>query len=213
MLRNCYHEVMIKQSHRVTDVATLRALAHPVRQRILIELSIRRSLRAADLADIIGEPANAISYHLRSLAKAGLLIEAPELARDSRDRVWTVAHPEGIYLPPGLDDDAPDIFTEQFLAWVTDMVMERVPEDPRAIRGRYTGAALLTKDEGRQMFLEIAEVLERWREHGMDAAAADPRDPDRVFHYTGAFVGNRAADPTLRTDSDDVVKPPMSNLS
>lgn len=90
---------MIKQSHRVTDVATLRALAHPVRQRILIELSIRRSLRAADLADIIGEPANAISYHLRSLAKAGLLIEAPELARDSRDRVWTVAHPEGIYLP------------------------------------------------------------------------------------------------------------------
>lgn len=203
---------MVTQSHRVTDSATLRALAHPLRQRILLELSVRRSLRAADLAEIVGEPANAISYHLRSLAKVGLLVEAPELARDSRDRVWTVAHPEGVYVPPGPDDDAPDIFAEQFLAWVRDMVMEKVPEDPRAIRGRYTGAALLTKDEGRQMFLEIAEVLERWREHGMDAAAANPQDPDRVFHYTGAFVGNRA-DPARHADSDDAAVPPTSSVT
>lgn len=213
MLRNSYTSLMVTQSHRVTDSATLRALAHPLRQRILIELSVRRSLRATDLAEIIGEPANAISYHLRSLAKAGLLVEAPELARDSRDRVWTLAHPEGVYVAPGLEDDAPDIFTEQFLAWVRDMVMEKVPEDPRAIRGRYTGAALLTKDEGRQMFLEVAEVLERWREHGMDAAAANPHDPDRVFHYTGAFVGNRGVDPALHPGSDDAAEPPTSSVS
>lgn len=203
---------MVQQSHRVTDPATLRALAHPLRQRILMELSVRRALRAADLAEIVGEPANAVSYHLRSLAKAGLLVEAPELARDSRDRVWTLAHPEGVYVPPSPDDSTPDIFTEQFLAWVRDMVMEKVPEDPRAVRGRYTGAALLTRDEARDMFLEIAEVLERWRAHGMDAAAADPRDPDRVFHYTGAFVGNRSDD-SAKAGPEDAAEPPTSNLS
>ena len=62
------------------------------------------------------------------------------------------------------------------------------------------------------MFVEIAEVLERWRAHGMDAAAADPRDPDRVFHYTGAFVGNRADDSVV-SGTGDAQEPPTSSVS
>ena len=73
----------------ITEPEALRALAHPVRQRILMQLSVLEHARAADLAEAIGQPANSVSFHLRVLAKAGMIVEAPEHARDKRDRVWT----------------------------------------------------------------------------------------------------------------------------
>ena len=45
-------------------------------------------VRAADVARELGIPANQASFHLRQLAKYGLVEEAPEEARDKRDRVW-----------------------------------------------------------------------------------------------------------------------------
>jgi len=177
----------------------LRALAHPLRQRIIWELSVRRFARAADLAKIIGEPANSVSFHLRSLAKANLVEEAPEFARDGRDRVWKVVHPEGVYAPPDVANPDADPLVAEFATWVHDLLTETLPKDPRATLGRYTGAALLTKDESAQLFTELAETLEKWRLHGMDAAAADPDNPDRIFHMTAAFVGNPAAGEPIGT--------------
>ncbi|WP_293698707.1 helix-turn-helix domain-containing protein [uncultured Agrococcus sp.] len=66
----------------------LRAMSHPVRIDILQFLRHKQSARAADLAEALGVAANSMSYHLRILAKAGLIEEAPDLARDRRDRVW-----------------------------------------------------------------------------------------------------------------------------
>ncbi|MGI6879142.1 helix-turn-helix domain-containing protein [Microbacterium sp. gxy059] len=67
----------------------LKALAHPLRQELLRLLRRREHVRAADASAELGEPANKISFHLRVLADAGLIVEAPEQARDRRDRVWT----------------------------------------------------------------------------------------------------------------------------
>ncbi len=71
----------------------LKAMSHPLRRRILRELARvgAAGARAADLAAALGEPANALSFHLRTLAEADLIHEAPELARDRRDRVWVRA--------------------------------------------------------------------------------------------------------------------------
>lgn len=66
----------------------LRAMSHPVRRRIVDLLSGGGTARAADLARTLELPANQISFHLRTLAAAELLEEAPEEARDRRDRVW-----------------------------------------------------------------------------------------------------------------------------
>jgi DNA-binding transcriptional ArsR family regulator len=175
-------------------------LAHPLRQRLIWELSVRRSARATDLAEITGQPANSVSFHLRSLAKANLVVEAPELARDHRDRVWQLVHPEGLYWSPDSQNPNSDLSIVNTLSWVNDLLTETLPDDPRATRGRYTGAALLTKDESKQLFRELTETLERWRVHGMDSTDADPHNPNRVFHLTAAFVGNRAVDATSETD-------------
>src|SRR3954449_9614275 len=82
----------------VADPRILRAIAHPVRNRILGELSAAGHLRAADVAEVLGIPANQASFHLRQLAKYGLVEQAPELARDGRDRVWRPVHEHGLTL-------------------------------------------------------------------------------------------------------------------
>lgn len=69
----------------------LRALAHPLRMQLLQRLASRGTARAADLAEDTGLPANSVSYHLRILAKGGAIVEAPDAARDKRDRVWKLA--------------------------------------------------------------------------------------------------------------------------
>ena len=167
----------------------LRALAHPFRQRIIWELSVRKYGRAADLAAVMNEPANTISYHLRSLAKVGMVEEAPEFARDSRDRVWRMSHPEGLYAPAGTT--ASDILNEEQLSWIRDIISEKLPRQAGAARGIYLGAAMLTEDEAKGMFQEIAEILERWREHGAQASTDRLDDPARIFHRMVFLLGNR----------------------
>ena len=79
------------ESATIMTTAMLKALAHPLRQRLLQLMRRHRHIRAADAAAELGEPANKISFHLRVLADAGLITEAPEKARDRRDRVWTAS--------------------------------------------------------------------------------------------------------------------------
>lgn len=69
--------------------AMLKAFANPLRRDMMRVFAKQEFLRAADIAEELGEPANKISFHLRVMADAGLIIEAPERARDGRDRVWT----------------------------------------------------------------------------------------------------------------------------
>ncbi len=75
----------------------MRAVAHPLRLQILDEMwDANRPLRAADLAEILGEPANSISYHVRKLRDAGYVIdvEGPE-GSTARDH-WYAAPQRGI---------------------------------------------------------------------------------------------------------------------
>jgi DNA-binding transcriptional ArsR family regulator len=180
---------VVQQSFHVTDPAVLRALAHPLRQRLIWELSVRNYGRATDLAKVIEVPANTISYHLRALAKVGIVEEAPEFARDTRDRVWRMAHPEGLYAEAG--SPAADTLVEEQLGWIREFLYERIPRQEGAAHSEYLGAALLTKDEAQGMFLEIAEILEHWRLHGAEVAVTEPDDPTRIFHRMVFLLGNR----------------------
>lgn len=86
----------------------LKAMANPLRRRIFATLAAMDAARAADLAGRLEVPANSLSFHLRVLAEAGLIEEAPELAKDRRDRVWRVM-PGGLTIGspehPTLDED------------------------------------------------------------------------------------------------------------
>jgi DNA-binding transcriptional ArsR family regulator len=92
----------------VTDGAVLAALAHPLRVALLYQLNALGSRTASQCAQALGEtPANC-SYHLRQLAKAGLV--AREDSGNGRERPWRSVY-TGLDLRPPLEDPDPEVVT------------------------------------------------------------------------------------------------------
>ncbi|WP_405430789.1 ArsR/SmtB family transcription factor [Micromonospora sp. NBC_00617] len=72
----------------VTDSRALAAMAHPLRRRLMDVLKVHGPSTVGLLAERTDQaPAN-VSHHLKVLAAADLVTEAPELARDRRERWW-----------------------------------------------------------------------------------------------------------------------------
>lgn len=82
-----YTEGVADRDEQMTT-AMLKAYAHQLRRAIMRELNTRPYARAVDLAETLGESPNKLGFHLKQLAAAGLIEQAPEFARDTRDRVW-----------------------------------------------------------------------------------------------------------------------------
>ncbi|TXL60594.1 ArsR/SmtB family transcription factor [Aeromicrobium terrae] len=75
----------------VTEAVALSALAHPVRSRLIDALQVDGPSTASVLARRTDQAVGNVSHHLRVLAEAGLVEEAPELAKDRRERWWRLA--------------------------------------------------------------------------------------------------------------------------
>jgi DNA-binding transcriptional ArsR family regulator len=72
----------------ITDPRTMRAMAHPARIEIMQHLSSTgEAVTATGMARLVGLSPSATSYHLRELAKYGLVEHAPSRG-DGRERVW-----------------------------------------------------------------------------------------------------------------------------
>jgi DNA-binding transcriptional ArsR family regulator len=193
---------------RITSPEMLRALSHPMRQEILAVLIEAEHARATDIAKLLGEPANAVSHHLRVLAKAGLIGEAPEEARDKRDRVW-----RKLYDAFELDTKmaGADAFTGPMLEWARAMMTEDrsvVPDDPRATRTVSQLTARLTKQEALEMADELNKVVKKWSRRALDDTA---HNDERVQHLALLLVGNRSV--TARDKASETREPRDSPAS
>jgi DNA-binding MarR family transcriptional regulator len=101
----------------ITDPKALRALAHPVRWSLMEHL-IRGPATATDCADALGEsPANC-SFHLRTLARYGLVEEAP--GGTGRQRPWRLASTDQSW-----SELTPDPEAKQAAAALTSVFLER----------------------------------------------------------------------------------------
>lgn len=175
------------RSSKVSDPRVLRAIAHPVRTRILGEVYAAGHLRAADVATILGIPANQASFHLRQLAKYGLVEPAPELARDGRDRVWRPTQ-------DGLSFDATEMERgpggkAAVAVWRRQAVASAVEAVERAYAARKqrdTHVMIsddwirLTKAEARELSDELIDLQLRWKERTRDTAPS--RGTRRSYH-------------------------------
>src|ERR1700712_4815216 len=72
----------------IKDAAVLKAVAHPLRRRLLDVLRVDGPSMPSVLARTTGQAVANVSHHLRVLAEAGLIAEAPELARNRKERWW-----------------------------------------------------------------------------------------------------------------------------
>jgi hypothetical protein len=173
---------------RISDPRTLRAIAHPVRTRVLGEVHAAGHLRAADVAATLGIPANQASFHLRQLAKYGLVEPAPELARDGRDRVWKPASEGSVELeiedmekgPAG--KAAVSVWRRQAVAAAKDAV-------DRASAGRNRRVThvmisedwlRLTKAEAKEYADELIALQQRWVER---TRVTPPRRGERRTYH------------------------------
>jgi DNA-binding transcriptional ArsR family regulator len=80
----------VKRTEYIPDVVGLKALAHPLRIRLLGMLRGDGPSTATALAARVGESSGTTSYHLRQLAGAGLVVEDSERG-NARERWWRAA--------------------------------------------------------------------------------------------------------------------------
>ncbi|MEV4275920.1 ArsR/SmtB family transcription factor [Actinoplanes xinjiangensis] len=144
---------------RITDARTLRALAHPARIEIVDHLSTTgASVTATECAELVGLSPSATSYHLRELAKYGLVEQAPSRG-DGRERLWRAVN-SSLWIEG--DVDVPesraaeralvDVYLERDLHRVRDF-MDRQVEEPREWR---EASGFM----GQQLLVTPAELVE-----------------------------------------------------
>ncbi len=162
----------------ITDLRVLRAIAHPVRNRVLQEVHLSGHTRAADVAAQLDIPANQASFHLRQLAKYGLIEPAPEHARDGRDRVWKPVHEHGMTV--SLDDvESADAGSKAAVSVFRRQATERAKQaveraySPQDDKGIFIGigesALRLTKDEAQEFSEAMNALQEKWEERSRRA--------------------------------------------
>lgn len=91
---------------RISDVATLRALANPLRYRLLRQLLEVGPRTASECADVVGGTPSNCSYHLRELARFGLVERDDSEPVDGRERPWRATNTGLSYGAPGDVDPA-----------------------------------------------------------------------------------------------------------
>ncbi|QAY74750.1 ArsR family transcriptional regulator [Agromyces protaetiae] len=163
----------------VRDPGPLRALANPVRLRLLGMLRVDGPATVGQLAERSGEAAGSVSYHLQTLAKHGFVVEVPELARDRRERWWQAVHD---FTHVGAESAAGDperrdaseamrrAVLDSYHRELLDALEAELTLEPEWIEASDSSdiAAHLTLDEFRELAADLAAVRDKWFARGRD---------------------------------------------
>jgi hypothetical protein len=120
---------------RLTDPRALRAYAHPVRMALVGLLRTEGPLTATRAAELLGESSGTCSFHLRQLAKYGLVEEAG--GGTGREKPWRATTTSTVWDAPG--DGTPEtaaaagllrsVLAEQYFEQLTRW-LEASPGEP-----------------------------------------------------------------------------------
>ena len=191
------------------DPPALKALAHPLRVRILASLRRIGPATATVLADRLGESSGLTSYHLRVLAANDFVIEDTEQGV-GRERWWRAAQDMTSWRATDFAGDPDSEAAEQFLAGMAarssmatlDRWLERRPdEDPDWVDAAELSDFLLrvTPDQLRSLEVEINALIKARLDAG-DLTSDEPGARQvRLLLYGFPDPGERAADDEERT--------------
>jgi DNA-binding transcriptional ArsR family regulator len=187
------------------DAAGLKALAHPLRLRLLGALRIGGPSTASRLADQLGESSGLTSYHLRTLASAGLVEEDPDRG-SGRDRWWRAAHDvsafpstayEGTAAAPAaawLESWGDRAREREAATWVAER--DEWSHDWRDTADRSDYYLLATADELRQLVTTLHDVIRSALATTIarrDGDAPVPADAEHVRLHLLAFPVHEVA--------------------
>lgn len=167
---------------RISDPRVMRALAHPARIEIVEYLNTTGEVvTATECARLVGLSPSATSYHLRELAKYGLVEQAPSRG-DGRERVWRSA---GSHLNIGAEDREPE--TKAAERALVDLYLDRDArrlgewldrQDREPVEWQEASAVmgstlLMTADELQALTDKVRELVEPYQMRGRRAAPPD----------------------------------------
>jgi DNA-binding transcriptional ArsR family regulator len=194
---------MAEDSRRVSSPDVLKALTHPLRRQILRLLVQFGPATVTKLGEHTGADPGQLSFHLRELAKRGFIEEAPELARDRRERWWRAIEESWSWSTLDFEDDLAGraIADTAYRMMVADEYERlRTYESSRQSFGPdWVNAATatnsqlrLTPDELLELSAELTEVMRRWGNVGRLDPGVRPEDQpqdgrESVFLFLHAF--------------------------
>ena len=159
--------------------AQLRALAHPLRARLLSALRMDGPSTATRLAERLDSNTGATSYHLRVLADHELVLEESSRGR-GRERYWRSAHDVTRWQPGDFTDPADAasvdwtlrLYARDAFAWLQTWLDEwrEWPTEWQRASTQSDYRLSLQPEQLRELVDEIHTVIERY------AAAAAPED-------------------------------------
>ncbi|MFE9610510.1 ArsR/SmtB family transcription factor [Streptomyces sp. NPDC006012] len=167
----------------ITDLGTLKALAHPLRMQVYRLLCVARTATASQLADQVDEAVSLVSYHLRKLAGHGLIEEAERQSGDGRERWWQPSS-RGVSIRDADFRDAPEqvaahlaatrLLHEQHAGMYRRHLDERAAwsAEWNAAAGDSESLLRLTAAELAELREKLLDLLRTYDEKGRSAEAA-----------------------------------------
>lgn len=198
----------------------LRGLAHPLRARILDELSVQGSATATILAERLGESSGSTSYHLRQLSRFGF-VEADPAHTGRRDRWWRV-RPGGWrfsgadYLRNPATREAAEIVLDRYYSGRRErleqwhLLFGERSDAPEVSRWRTAmqdsvSHARMTPEETEEFAGELQDFIRSWSRRFEGRTARSHPDTESVELQTDLFPnlgGTGTAQSRERTDED-----------
>lgn len=152
----------------------MRALAHPLRMRLLASLRVAGPATATDLALRLNSNSGKTSYHLRRLEAVALVLE--DTARgNARDRWWRAAHTGTTWSAVDFLDDPDTKVAAEWLTghvartharWLSEFVEARSEFSPQWLEAADMSDYRVTLTPGRlrELNAELHAVVERYRD-------------------------------------------------
>lgn len=159
----------------IVDPSAMRALAHPLKWRLMDVLLVEVQATSTRCAELIGETQANCSFHLRQLARYGLVEEAPSSSKKERpwrltttDQSWSTVQPDEGRTRAVAELER--VFVEHEMAKL--MRWERTalsyPKQWRASALRSAAQTWLTAEELADLGQQITELLRIYRDRLSD---------------------------------------------
>jgi hypothetical protein len=166
-----------KDVRNITDAKALRALAHPLRMRLLHLISQQGALTATQCAKLVGESVANCSYHLNMLAKYDYIEQAD--GGQGREKPWRAVHEGHAWSDVSEDTEtslAAEAASGAFLDFAFTMIRDRFrvlslePEEWRDAIGADDSNGYLTAAELSAVRAEIRTIIKRYKDRVHDPA-------------------------------------------
>ena len=192
----------------VPGATALKALAHPVRLRMLGMLRIDGPATATQLAERLGLNSGATSYHLRQLAHHGFIEEDPDHT-SRRDRWWRAKHESTSFFEPGSTPEQLDssvAFAQAALTEHANLMQmaqdeyTRLPPEWQATTHISDFTIMLTPEDAKALKDKLNGLL--WQAMRNAPGPGDPRPPGvepftvmlHAFPYPGRLAKGQGGD-------------------